>query len=210
MLVLIFIITFVASILSITLLSKTLDAFFLENQILEVLWTLMPVFILLYIGAPSLYVLYRIDYDFLWNKKESRFFVKVSGHQWYWSYRVSSLSGRSLPTAIERYMTPVESDYEFFLRLLDVDNRLSVPCEVLIKFYVTSIDVLHSWALPSAGIKMDACPGRLNQITSYFNHPGVIYGQCSEICGANHSFMPIVLECRELQSHLNQFYILNL
>jgi len=80
------------------------------------------------------------------------------------------------------------------LRLLEVDNRLILPWNEHIRIMITSTDVLHSWAVPSLGIKMDACPGRLNQVSLFINRPGIFYGQCSEICGINHAFMPICIE----------------
>lgn len=169
---------------------------------------MIPVVILLYIGAPSLYVLYSMDYDFLLEQNETRYFVKVIGHQWYWSYSspLLNLENRAVPV-FDRYI--IGSNHTHFNhRLLDTDTRLIVPCQVIIKFFISSIDVLHSWALPSAGVKIDACPGRLNQIAVYFSRPGILYGQCSEICGANHRFIPIVLEVRRVAAHLMISHIL--
>ena len=88
-------------------------------------------------------------------------------------------------------------------RLLDVDNRLTLPLSSYVRLLVTRADVLHSWALPALGVKTDACPGRINQVSFIAIRPGVFYGQCSEICGANHSFMPIVLELVKSQDFIN-------
>ena len=89
------------------------------------------------------------------------------------------------------------------LRLLEVDNRVVLPINTHIRLLVTAADVLHSWAIPSFGIKVDACPGRLNYLTSVSTHAGVFYGQCREICGSNHSFLPIVLEFVPFDSYIN-------
>lgn len=206
-LVLIFILSYVGFIIISSFYNKTIDINLLENQSLEIIWTLLPVFILLYIGAPSLYILYRIDYDFFSFKKEDFLNVKIIGHQWYWSYNLDSElfesnEGDSELFSFDAYIIPTNDLESGAPRLLEVDNRLTLPCDILIKFYVTAADVLHSWTVPSLGIKIDACPGRLNQTLSFINHPGVFYGQCSEICGANHRFIPICVEARTLDKFL--------
>ena len=127
--------------------------------------------------------------------------VKVIGHQWYWSYRVDKPLYREAgsPTSIfDSYIVPTGELNPGSPRLLEVDARLILPCEIIIKLFVTAADVLHSWTVPSLGIKIDACPGRLNQLLTYISHPGLFYGQCSEICGANHRFIPICVEARTL------------
>lgn len=205
MLVLTFILTYVGYIMISALINPFIDTYILEHQSLEVIWTLIPVFILLYIGAPSLYILYRMDYDFFLLKKENFVNVKVIGHQWYWSYnqRPSLLDTQNPePLVYDSYITPVEDLKNGAPRLLDVDNRVTLPCQTLIKFFITSADVLHSWAVPSLGVKMDACPGRLNQVISFISHPGIFFGQCSEICGANHRFIPICIEARTIDNFL--------
>lgn len=202
-LVLMFIIRYVGFMIISALYNPFIDVFLLENQSLEVFWTLFPVFILLYIGAPSLYILYSIDYDYLTTFQEDFFNVKVIGHQWYWSYNEiinrNLFSINSTENTFDSYIVPTNELNLGEFRLLEVDNRLVLPCETMIKFFVTAADVLHSWTVPSLGVKVDACPGRLNQITSYIAHPGVFYGQCSEICGANHRFIPICLEARPIE-----------
>jgi len=121
--------------------------------------------------------------------------VKVTGHQWYWSYEYSDMlneTGESID--FDSYMIP-ESDLELGqLRLLEVDNRLVVPSETHIRFIVTGTDVIHDFAVPSLGLKIDAVPGRLNQTSALIDREGVFYGQCSEICGVWHGFMPIAVE----------------
>ena len=156
-----------------------------HNTVLEIIWTVLPCVILLLIAIPSFSLLYAIE-DF--NVIEST--IKVIGNQWYWSYE---FPGDGFEKTFDSVMIS-ELDLENGLRLLEVDNRLVLPIEKQIRLFITSTDVLHSWAVPSLGIKMDACPGRLNQVALWINRKGVYYGQCSEICGINHSFMPIVLQ----------------
>jgi cytochrome c oxidase subunit II len=156
-----------------------------HHTFLEIIWTVLPCVILLLIAIPSFSLLYAIE-DF--NVIEST--IKVIGNQWYWSYE---FPGNGFEKTFDSVMIS-EIDLENGLRLLEVDNRLVLPIEKQIRLFITSTDVLHSWAIPSLGIKMDACPGRLNQVALWINRKGVYYGQCSEICGINHSFMPIVLQ----------------
>jgi cytochrome c oxidase subunit 2 len=121
---------------------------------------------------------------------DCRLTIKTVGHQWYWSYEYSDF----LNLEFDSYILPTEELNRGDFRLLDVDNRIVVPTETSVRLLITSADVIHSWAVPSLGIKTDAIPGRLNQIGFFIKYPGVYYGQCSEMCGANHSFIPIVLE----------------
>lgn len=201
MLILTFIISYVGFIILTAFFNPVINVNLVEHQLLEVIWTLFPVFILLYIGAPSLYILYSIDYEFFFHGKENFISIKVVGHQWYWSYNSASPHSQE-EHAFDSYISPSERLAPGEFRLLEVDNRIVVPCEILTKFLITSADVLHSWTIPALGVKIDACPGRLNQITALISHPGVFYGQCSEICGANHSFIPICLEARFLDEYL--------
>ena len=161
------------------LLRSPTHRFLVEHQILEFSWTLYPALLLLTLAAPSLSLLYLMDEVGLPSST-----LKVCGHQWYWVYEASDLSHFSAESYISS--TP--------LRLLDADNRLRVHSQLVLRFLVTAADVLHSWALPSWGLKADAVPGRLNQLSTYLERPGIFYGQCSEICGANHRFMPIKTE----------------
>ena len=161
---------------------------FTHHTRLEQIWTFVPTAILLLIAAPSFSLLYSID-----ALAEPKVTIKAIGHQWYWSYEITDMiSERDIN--FDSYML-LESDLpRGALRLLEVDNRLLLPVRTDIRIIITSADVIHSWALPALGVKMDACPGRLNQVSLHMNRPGVFYGQCSELCGINHSFMPIVVE----------------
>lgn len=116
--------------------------------------------------------------------------IKAIGHQWYWSYEYTDYKNLDY----DSYIIPLNESKPFNFRLLDVDNRITVPFITQIRLIVTSADVIHSWAIPSLGIKIDGTPGRLNQISFRINRAGLFYGQCSEICGANHRFIPIVIE----------------
>lgn len=157
---------------------------FYENHSLENCWTLAPFLILFILIIPSLSSLYVLDSCFFCGMC-----IKVVGHQWYWSYFYRTIN------LIDSFDSYISTDS--YLRLLDVDNRLLVPLNTPIRFLATSVDVIHSWTLPSFGLKIDAIPGRLNQTCTLINRPGVYFGQCSEICGANHRFMPIVVEVQD-------------
>lgn len=167
------------------LFSTKTNRFFLEGQTLETIWTILPAIILIFIALPSLQLLYLMD-----EVKNPFLTIKAIGHQWYWRYEYADY--RELE--FDSYMTPTSDLTSGNPRLLEVDNRLVLPSQTPIRVLVSSSDVLHSWAIPSLGIKMDAVPGRLNQVKFFISRPGLFYGQCSEICGANHSFMPIVVE----------------
>jgi heme/copper-type cytochrome/quinol oxidase subunit 2 len=166
----------------------TRRATFTHHTKLEIIWTYIPAAILVLIAAPSFSLLYSID-----AITEPKITVKVIGHQWYWSYETTDMvSGKDVN--FDSYML-LESDLPFgALRLLEVDNQLPLPVRTEIRLIITAADVLHSWAIPALGVKMDACPGRLNQVGLYLNRAGTFYGQCSELCGINHSFMPIVVK----------------
>lgn len=164
--------------------SKT-NRFFLEGQELETIWTVVPAFILIFIALPSLQLLYLMD-----EVKNPFLTIKAIGHQWYWRYEYTDYKDLEF----DSYMVPTSDVTLGNPRLLEVDNRLILPMQNPIRVLVSSADVLHSWAVPSLGVKMDAVPGRLNQTTFFAARAGLFYGQCSEICGANHSFMPIVIE----------------
>lgn len=157
--------------------------------LLEIFWTVMPSFILLAIAVPSLYLLYMLD-----AVDPLSYAVKVIGHQWYWSYEIGSSAplfktiSNMQCCAFDSYMLP---DEESNIRLLEVDNVLFVPAGIPVTFFITSTDVIHSWAVPSLGIKVDAIPGRLNQVCVTVFDINMYYGQCSELCGVNHGFMPI-------------------
>ena len=129
--------------------------------------------------------------------------LKVIGSQWYWSYEYSdNLEFSDEPLIFDSYMIQEDDLTIGQFRLLEVDNRVVVPTNSHIRVLITASDVLHSWAIPSLGIKLDACPGRLNQTSMFIKREGVFYGQCSEICGVNHGFMPIVVEAVSLEDYL--------
>lgn len=157
-----------------------------HDTMLEVVWTIMPVFVLIGIGIPSFALLYAID-----ELVEPTLTVKVVGHQWYWSYEYSDYAEDLM---FDSYMVPEEDLEPGQLRLLEVDRKLWLPTFTHIRLLVTAADVLHSWAVPSFGIKMDCIPGRLNQVALFIKREGIFYGQCSELCGVNHGFMPIAVK----------------
>nr|YP_009370809.1 cytochrome c oxidase subunit 2 [Pharyngomonas kirbyi]ARO47975.1 cytochrome c oxidase subunit 2 [Pharyngomonas kirbyi] len=161
-----------------------------DQVILEVTWTILPIIILFIIGVPSIALLYASN-----ELVETSLTIKVIGNQWYWTYEYSDLD-----LMFDSYMVAEEDLNHGELRLLEVDHRLILPSLTHVKVLMTSADVIHSWAIPSLGIKIDACPGRINSITMFMKKVGIYYGQCSEICGVNHGFMPIVVQAvNELQ-----------
>nr|AYW52627.1 cytochrome c oxidase subunit 2 [Elateridae sp. JWH-2018] len=180
------IITLIVSYIMFTLFfNKFINRFLLEGQTIELIWTVAPAITLIFIALPSLRLLYLLD-----EVNSPLVSVKSIGHQWYWSYELSDFKN----IEFDSYMIPATELKPFNFRLLDVDNRLPIPFKSQIRMMITSTDVIHSWTIPSAGVKIDATPGRINQISFFLNQPGLFFGQCSEICGTNHSFMPIVLE----------------
>jgi len=172
-----------------------LDANLLANHLLESVWTIGPALLLIFIAVPSLTLLYRLDASF-----KASLTVKRLGHQWYWSYEYSDFwAGDDVPGAPSlAFDSFIIDDFDIFgwggFRLLETDNRVILPFLTGIRMLVSRADVLHSWAIPRLGTKIDAMPGRLNQTSLTAYRPGLSYGQCSEICGANHRFMPIRLE----------------
>lgn len=164
-----------------------------EGQEIETIWTIIPAIILIFLALPSLRLLYLLD-----EVGDCSLTVKSIGHQWYWSYEYSDF----LNIEFDSYMVPTNELESGDFRLLEVDHRVVLPTQTDIRVLVTSADVIHSWTVPSLGIKADAVPGRLNQLSFYVKYPGVFYGQCSEICGANHSFMPIVVEAVPLKNFM--------
>ena len=175
-----------------------------SNVFLELVWTIGPAYCLTLIMAPSFQLLHEID-----RAETPDLTVKVIGNQWFWNYDISFFStfetpdGDCIRTSFDSYMItddelcPNEKHFDmgsstcFIFRLLEVDHSLVVPSMADLRIFVTSIDVIHSWAVPSFGVKIDAIPGRLNHTNVFIYAPGIYYGQCSEICGINHSFMPI-------------------
>nr|ABD19294.1 cytochrome oxidase subunit 2 [Daphnia pulex] len=185
LLILILITTLVGYFMLSLVTNKFVNRYLLDGQMIEIIWTVLPAVILIILALPSLRLLYLID-----ETTEPSITLKTVGHQWYWSYEYSDFKD----IEFDSYMTPSNDLEKGQFRLLEVDNRVILPYLTQVRLLVTAGDVIHSWTIPSLGIKADAVPGRLNQLNVFFNRPGVFYGQCSEICGANHSFMPITVE----------------
>nr|AOY39996.1 cytochrome c oxidase subunit 2 [Hypothenemus sp. BMNH 1040235] len=185
LLILIIITIMVGQILLSILFNKFNHRLLLQGQTIETIWTIMPAIVLIFIALPSLHLLYIMDETF-----NPMITIKTIGHQWYWSYEYADYK----KIEFDSFMTPQSEMNNFNLRLLDVNNRMVVPFNTQARIITTSADVIHSWTVPSLGVKIDSTPGRLNQSNLFINRTGLLYGQCSEICGANHSFMPIVIE----------------
>nr|AER58587.1 cytochrome oxidase subunit 2 [Furnarius cristatus] len=175
--------------------SNTVDA-----QEVELVWTILPAIVLIMLALPSLQILYMMD-----EIDEPDLTLKAIGHQWYWTYEYTDFKDLTF----DSYMLPTADLPLGNFRLLEVDHRIVIPMESHIRVIVTADDVLHSWAVPSLGVKTDAIPGRLNQTSFITTRPGIFYGQCSEICGANHSFMPIVVESAPLNHFENWSLLLS-
>nr|AZL93079.1 cytochrome c oxidase subunit 2 [Amblyjoppa sp. ZJUH_2016002] len=174
------------------LLNKLNNKMILHNQMIEIIWTILPMLILIFLAIPSLKILYLTD-----EMIKPLMTIKTIGHQWYWSYEYSDFKNIEFNSFMLNY-----SDKNIF-RLLDVDNRLIIPFNNKIRLLISSIDVIHSWTIPSLGIKIDSIPGRINQTMMIMNRPGIFFGQCSEICGMNHSFMPISIESTSKINFIN-------
>nr|YP_010729880.1 cytochrome c oxidase subunit II [Parnassius mnemosyne]WEF74751.1 cytochrome c oxidase subunit II [Parnassius mnemosyne] len=174
--------------------NKFINRFLLEGQMIELIWTIIPAITLIFIALPSLRLLYLLD-----ELNNPLITLKSIGHQWYWSYEYSDFNN----IEFDSYMIQYNKNTPENFRLLDVDNRIILPMNNQIRIMVTATDVIHSWTIPSLGVKVDANPGRLNQTSFFINRPGIFFGQCSEICGANHSFMPIVIESISIKNFIN-------
>jgi len=162
------------------MLTKKFNKYSMEGQEIETIWTIVPAFMLIFIAFPSMKTLYLME-----DSKEPRVSIKIVGHQWYWSYELTSFN----ETEIERFI-----ENSILFRLLKTREMVKLPALNIIRGLVTSNDVIHSWTVPTMGVKVDALPGRLNQIFLFSKRLGLFTGQCSEICGINHSFMPITLK----------------
>nr|YP_001650765.1 cytochrome c oxidase subunit II [Solenostomus cyanopterus]BAF74889.1 cytochrome oxidase subunit 2 [Solenostomus cyanopterus]BBU25686.1 cytochrome c oxidase subunit 2 [Solenostomus cyanopterus] len=177
--------TFVLYIMVAMVSTSLTNKFLLDSQEIEIIWTILPAIILILIALPSLRILYLMD-----EINDPHLTIKAVGHQWYWSYEYTDYED----LGFDSYMIPTQDLSPGQFRLLEADHRMVIPVESPIRMLISADDVLHSWTVPALGVKMDAVPGRLNQTAFITSRPGVFYGQCSEICGANHSFMPIVVE----------------
>nr|QGK86781.1 cytochrome c oxidase subunit II [Siobla xizangensis] len=185
MVVLILITTSIFYLMLMMMLNKFINQNLLNQQNIEIIWTVSPTLLLIFIALPSIHLLYLTD-----EMNSPLITVKAMGHQWYWSYEYTDFKN----IEFESYMNQKSNLKLNSFRLLDVDNNMIIPMNTQLRIMVSSTDVIHSWAIPSLGKKIDAIPGRLNQISLLIKRPGLFFGQCSEICGANHSFMPIVIE----------------
>ncbi|CAJ1129307.1 Hypothetical predicted protein (mitochondrion) [Octopus vulgaris] len=199
MFILIIILTLVMYITVLLMTNKFSSLMITESQKIETIWTIIPSIILLFLALPSLKLLYLLD-----ESVNPLLTIKALGHQWYWSYEYSDF----MNIEFDSYMVPLNELNEGSFRLLETDHHLIIPMKTNTRMIISSADVIHSWTVPSLGIKVDAIPGRLNQLNLYSNRPGLYYGQCSEICGANHSFMPITLEIVNMNTFNN--WLLNM
>nr|ALO77134.1 cytochrome c oxidase subunit 2 [Passalidae sp. GENSP02] len=181
LLILLMITVLVSYIMSSLFFNKYSYRFLLENQMIELIWTILPAFTLIFIALPSLQLLYLLD-----ELSNPLLSLKTMGHQWFWSYEYSDFKN----IEFDSYMN---SSNKIF-RLINTDNHLILPFLSQIRMMISSTDVIHAWTIPSLSVKMDATPGRLNQMNFFMNRASMFFGQCSEICGMNHSFMPITIE----------------
>lgn len=192
------ILTLVISVVSyailIIMLNKYTNRYLIEAQQIETIWTIVPAIILIFLALPSLRLLYLTD-----EVRNPSITLKAIGHQWYWRYEYTDFTD----IEIDSYIIPTTDLTPGEYRLLEVDNRIVLPIQIEIRVLVTAADVIHAWTVPALGVKVDAVPGRLNQLGFTINTPGVFYGQCSEICGANHSFIPICVEVVNIKSFTN-------
>lgn len=167
------------------IINRFVDRFVTEENSVEIVWTIIPICILVCLALPSLRLLYLID-----ESVNPGLTLKIVGHQWYWRYEYSDFKDLEF----DAYMIPTDDLNLGDHRLLEVDHRTVLPVDVEVRALISAADVIHRWTVPSLGVKADAIPGRLNQLSFIITRSGIWYGQCSEICGANHSFIPIVVE----------------
>jgi len=193
LIILTLVISLVAYAIGSLIVNKLTNRYLIEAQQIETIWTILPAIILLFLALPSLRLLYLTD-----EVSQPSLTLKAIGHQWYWRYEYSDFSN----IEIDSYMIQPDDLKTGEYRLLEVDNRIVLPISMDIRILVSAADVIHAWTVPALGIKVDAVPGRLNQLGVVINHPGIFYGQCSEICGANHSFIPIAVESINLKSFI--------
>nr|ASM82620.1 cytochrome c oxidase subunit II [Aposthonia borneensis] len=182
MMILTMIMTLISYFLMISSLNKFTNKKLLENQITETSWTIAPSLMLILIASPSIHLLYLLD-----EINKPLITLKAIGHQWYWSYEYSDF----MSIEFDSFMN---NSLNLFPRMTDTDKRTILPFKTFARIIVTASDVIHSWSMPALGMKIDGTPGRLNQSSFFSNQPISSFGQCSEICGINHSFMPIYME----------------
>nr|YP_011036708.1 cytochrome c oxidase subunit II [Xestocephalus iguchii]WRK21312.1 cytochrome c oxidase subunit II [Xestocephalus iguchii] len=185
MMIIMMIMMIVSYMMTTLLTNKMINRNLLESQKIELMWTIMPALMLIFIAMPSLRILYMIE-----ETNNPLMTVKTMGHQWYWSYEYSDMK----KIEFESYMKPSNMLNKKEFRILETDNHIILPYNTQIRMLMSSTDVIHSWTIQAIGVKMDASPGRINQSNLMINRSGMFFGQCSEICGSNHTFMPISLE----------------
>ena len=175
---------------------------FTHSKELEIVWTSIPALILLFLATPSFTLLYSMD-----EIIQPVINFKIIGHQWYWSYESSdytSCGNKDNNIKYDCYMMVLDSlpeNKKGYFRLLETNKRILFPIETHLRLYVSAADVLHSWTIPSFGLKIDACPGRLNLVNLFIKRVGLFFGQCSEICGVNHGFMPISVMATDMSQY---------
>jgi len=201
LIILTLVITVVTYALYVIITNKLTNRYLIEAQQIETIWTILPAIILLFLALPSLRLLYLTD-----EIRNPSITLKAIGHQWYWRYEYTDFAD----IEIDSYIIPTSDLSSGQYRLLEVDNRVVLPIQIEVRVLVTAADVIHAWTVPALGVKVDAVPGRLNQLGFTINQPGVFYGQCSEICGANHSFIPISIESVNIKSFINWIKNFNL
>nr|YP_009445990.1 cytochrome c oxidase subunit II [Trocnadella arisana]AMY96195.1 cytochrome c oxidase subunit II [Trocnadella arisana] len=170
--------------------NKFTNLYMNQAQMIEMFWTILPAIFLMMVALPSIRILYLME-----ELSEPLMTLKTIGHQWFWSYEYSDIK----KIEYESYMKPCNMKN---IRILETDNRLILPMKTSIRMLSTSIDVIHSWTIQSLSIKIDSVPGRINQGKIFMSRPGIYFGQCSEICGSNHSFMPIMIESINMKSFI--------
>lgn len=203
-LILLFIITTVLVFIIKLIRNKLTNKNLIQGHLLELIWTIVPGLILVQLALPSLILLYSLEED----RRNSAITIKVVGHQWYWAYSFPELISESL--AFDSYIIKTPDLEKSGFRLLETDNIITLPYFLPTRVLVTSSDVLHSWTIPSLGIKADAVPGRLNQLLFNSYVPGIYFGQCSEICGANHSFIPIIIQLIKFSDWVKTLWLENM
>nr|BCR02907.1 cytochrome oxidase subunit 2 [Riccardoella tokyoensis] len=168
-----------------SIINKKINRYFLEFNQMEIFWTSMPALMLMFIAIPSMKTLYLME-----ESMNPLMTIKTMGSQWLWNYEYSELKKIKIDSMIMKSNK---------IRLMNTSNKLMIPTMTPTRMLVSSKDVIHSWTIPSIGMKVDAIPGRMNQIFIMIKRPSIMLGQCSEICGAGHSFMPILMESMSMK-----------
>nr|WRK21364.1 cytochrome c oxidase subunit II [Xestocephalus sp. 'geminusanulus'] len=194
MMIIIMIMITVSYMMTTLMVNKMINRNLLESQTIELMWTILPAMMLVFIAMPSLRILYMIE-----ETNNPLITLKTMGHQWYWSYEYSDMK----KIEFESYMKPLNTINNNEFRVLETDNHVILPYNTQIRMLMSSTDVIHSWTIQAIGVKMDASPGRINQSNLMINRSGMFFGQCSEICGSNHTFMPISLESINMKTFLS-------